>query len=75
MTALIHFIPAAPWSIAEAVGRGDRDALISFWLTALRILLESLWSSPLGEATRALVGQLHPEFSIHRRSTFCPGSH
>ena len=62
MTALIHFIPAAPWSIAEAVGRGDRDALIRFWLTAPEDLLETLWSSTLGEATRALVKQLHSEF-------------
>ncbi|WP_136975412.1 hypothetical protein [Synechococcus sp. N26] len=62
MTALISFIPAAPWSVAEVIGRGDRDALIRFWLTAPEDLLESLWISPLGEATRAMVNQLHQEF-------------
>ena len=62
MTALIPFIPAAPWSVAEVIGRGDRDALIRFWLTAPEDLLQSLWSSQLGEATRAMVNQLHEEF-------------
>ena len=62
MTGLIPFIPTAPWNLAEVVGRGDRDALIRFWLTAPEDLLESLWTSQLGEATRSLVSQLHSEF-------------
>ena len=62
MTTLLPFIPTAPWSLAKVVGAGDRDALIRFWLTAPEDLLESLWASPLGEATQNLVGQLHPEF-------------
>ena len=62
MTTLIPFIPANPWSVSEVIARGDRDALIRFWLTAPEDLFESLWVSPMGEATKALVKQLHQEF-------------
>jgi hypothetical protein len=33
-----------------------------FWLSAPEDMLPSLWNSPLGEATRALVQQLNPQF-------------
>ena len=33
-----------------------------FWLSAPDDLLPSLWNSPLGETTRALVQQLNPQF-------------
>lgn len=62
MTSLIPFIPETPWSVEQVIGTGDRDSLIRFWLTAPEDLLESLWASPLGEATRALVNQLHQDF-------------
>ena len=58
----IAAIPQQSWFIAEAAARGDRDALARFWLAAPEDILESLWNSPLGEATRALVQQLHPQF-------------
>ena len=64
MVSLISFVPVTPWSVAEVVGRGDRDVLIRFWLTAPEDLLESLWASPLGEVSRSLVKQLHPEFPL-----------
>jgi hypothetical protein len=55
-------IPDQPWLVAQAAGRGDRDQLIRFWLAAPEDLLPSLWSSPLGQATTALVQQLSPQF-------------
>ena len=55
-------ISAQPWSVAQASVRGDRDELIRFWLAAPEDLLPSLWNSPLGEATSALVRQLSPQF-------------
>jgi hypothetical protein len=55
-------IPPQPWLVSQAAARGDRDQLARFWLSAPDDLLPSLWSSPLGEATRALVQQLHPQF-------------
>ena len=62
MTSLIPFVSAAPWNLSDVEIRGDRDALIRFWLTAPEDLLESLWGSSLGEATKALIGQLHTDF-------------
>ena len=55
-------LPDQPWSVAEAALRGDRDALIRFWLAAPEDLLASFWSSPLGDATTRLVQQLTPQF-------------
>lgn len=55
-------VPQQPWMVSQAAARGDRDQLARFWLAAPDDLLESLWRSPLGEATRALIQQLHPQF-------------
>ena len=62
MDTLAPYIPAAPWTTGEVVSRGDRDALVRFWLAAPEDLLQSLWASPLGEVSRALVKQLRAEF-------------
>ena len=62
MSSLLSFVPSSPWSVAEVVGRGDRDALLRFWLTAPEDLLESLWASPLGDVSQALIKQLHAQF-------------
>jgi len=55
-------IPEQPWLVGQAALRGDRDQLIRFWLAAPDDLLPSLWNSPLGQATTALVQQLTPQF-------------
>ena len=70
MTSLVPFVPSEPWTVSEVVGRGDRDALLRFWLTAPEDLLESLWASPLGASTKTLVQQLHPQapFSDEQRA-------
>ena len=48
------------WSASSAVIRGERDRLILFWISAPDDLLESLWDSPAGQATRELVAQISP---------------
>ena len=62
VTAVNFQIPQQPWLVEQAAQRGDRDALIRFWLAAPEDLLPSLWNSPLGQATGALVKQLTPQF-------------
>ena len=62
--ALALYIPSKPWSVDTVVSSGDRDALARFWLSAPEDLLSSLWSSPLGDASVALIRQLHPSFAF-----------
>ena len=53
-------LPQQPWSASSAAVLQQRDYLSRFWLAAPEDLLPSLWASPLGEATKALVRQLTP---------------
>ena len=48
------------WTVSSAVAGNRRDELAQFWLAAPDDILESLWNSPVGEATRQLVAQLTP---------------
>ena len=48
------------WTVSSAVAGGRRDELAQFWLAAPDDVVESLWNSPVGEATRQLVAQLTP---------------
>ncbi len=57
-------LPSQNWSVGSCVSMNQRDELARFWLAAPDDLLPSLWSSPLGDATRALVRQLTPETSF-----------
>lgn len=59
--ALAHDLPNQPWSAGTCGSLGQRDALARFWLASPDDLLPSLWSSPLGDATRQLVRQLNPK--------------
>jgi len=57
-------LPQQAWSATACASLGQRDALARFWLAAPDDLLPSLWASPLGEATKALVRQLTPQSSF-----------
>jgi hypothetical protein len=48
------------WTVSSAVVGNRRDELAEFWLAAPDDVLESLWNSPVGDATRQLVAQLTP---------------
>jgi len=48
------------WTVSSAVAGNRRDELAQFWLAAPDDVIESLWHSPVGEATRQLVAQLTP---------------
>ena len=48
------------WTVSSAVAGNRRDELAQFWLAAPDDVLENLWHSPVGEATRQLVAQLTP---------------
>ena len=48
------------WTVSSAVSANRRDELAQFWLAAPDDILENLWHSPVGDATRQLVAQLTP---------------
>ena len=48
------------WTVSSAVAGNRRDELAQFWLAAPDDILENLWQSPVGDATRQLVAQLTP---------------
>ena len=54
-------LPSHPWTLATCVSLEQRDQLSSFWLAAPEDLLPSLWSSPVGEATKSLIKSLTAE--------------
>ena len=53
-------LPNQPWTLQLAPA-GQRDQMAAFWLAAPEDLLPSLWSSPVGEATKAMIRSLKPE--------------
>ena len=48
------------WTVTSAVAGNKRDELAQFWLAAPEDVVESLWNSHVGEATRQLTAQLTP---------------
>lgn len=54
-------LPSQAWTLASCAASDHRDALARFWLAAPDDLLPSLWSSPVGEATKTLVRHLTPQ--------------
>ena len=57
-------LPEQPWFINTCVEADQRDQLVRFWLAAPEDLLPSLWSSPVGEATKSMVRSLTPQTSF-----------
>jgi hypothetical protein len=58
-------LPSSPWSL-DGTSDSTRDRLINFWLTAPIDQLETLWDTPIGSTTRALV------LSLSSSSSFSP---
>ena len=58
-------LPTQPWSLSNCASLNQRDQLVAFWLAAPEDLLPSLWSSPVGETTKAMIRSLesNTEFS------------
>lgn len=48
------------WTVTSAVAGNKRDELAQFWLAAPDDVVDSLWNSAVGEATRQLTAQLTP---------------
>ena len=57
-------LPLQGWSLSTCVSKNQRDELARFWLSAPDDLLPSLWSSPLGQATKDLIKQLDTDTSF-----------
>ena len=57
-------LPEQSWLLNSCVQKDQRDQLAQFWLSAPDDLLPSLWSSPVGEATKSLVRALTPQTSF-----------
>ena len=57
-------LPEHPWLLNTCVQADQRDELARFWLAAPEDLLPSLWSSPVGEATKSMVLALTPQTSF-----------
>ena len=51
-------LPNQPWSLSSCANLNQRDQLAAFWLAAPEDFLPTLWSSPVGEATKAMVRAL-----------------
>jgi len=54
-------LPSKSWLIASCASLEQRDELAAFWLAAPEDLLPSLWASPVGEATKAMVRALRSD--------------
>ena len=57
-------LPNHPWTLAGLAAGSNRDVIARFWLAAPEDLLPSLWSSPVGEATKQLVRQLDSQYAF-----------
>lgn len=57
-------LPSQPWTLASCAAQDQRDQLAAFWLAAPEDLLPSLWASPVGEVTKALVRSLRPDSTL-----------
>ena len=51
-------LPNSAWSLQTAKTQGQREVLAKFWIAAPTDMLETLWNSPVGEATAELVKSL-----------------
>lgn len=54
-------LPTQPWTLATCSNLNQRDQVAAFWLAAPEDLLPSLWSSPVGEVTKAMIRSLTPD--------------
>ena len=60
----VERLPEQSWLLNSCVQNDQRDQLARFGWRLQRILLPSLWSSPVGESTKALVRALTPQTSF-----------
>ena len=60
----VERLPEQSWLLNSCVQKDQRDQLARFWLAAPEDLLPSLWSSPVGESTKALVRALTTQTSF-----------
>ena len=60
----VERLPEQTWLLKNCVQADQRDQLARFWLAAPEDLLPSLWSSPVGEATKSMVRALTPQTSF-----------
>lgn len=51
-------IPQQGWQLSAALGSGQRDAVIGFWLAAPMDQLETFWNGGVGALTKQMVEQL-----------------
>ena len=54
-------LPTQSWTLATCSNLNQRDQVAAFWLAAPEDLLPSLWSSPVGEVTKAMIRSLSPD--------------
>lgn len=54
-------LPTNPWTLNSCSNLNQRDQVAAFWLAAPEDLLPSLWSSQVGEVTKAMVRSLTPD--------------
>ena len=54
-------LPTQPWLLSNCASLNQRDQLAAFWLAAPEDLLPSLWASPVGEATKSMIGSLNSD--------------
>ncbi len=57
-------LPQTAWSTQNLHAQGQREALVKFWLAAPTDLLETLWATPVGNATTELVRQLKDDSQL-----------
>ena len=68
-------LPEQPWLLNTCVQADQRDQLARFWLAAPEDLLPSLWSSPVGEATKSMVRALDAANPLHSGTGGHPECH
>ena len=60
----MEHLPDGLGFLSTCVQGDQRDQLVRFWLAAPEDLLPSLWTSPVGEATKSMVRALTPQTSF-----------
>ena len=54
-------LPLQPWTLSRCTDLNNRDQLANFWITAPEDLVQSLWSSEVGEVTKKMIVSLRPD--------------
>ena len=52
------------WTLLDAITGNRRDELARFWINAPDDALEHLWTGPIGDATKNLIGKLTPSTQL-----------